>query len=153
MLDIMKYVIITLILVFTFGFGGLFGVWFAQPDYQAPANVVPGYPTGEQVLDELNVYRQSIGLPPFELYEPLCNNIYERWKVYVGKESHEGIEEFHDMWMPQVIDLGEIMVAGSSAQEMVKKWSESPSHDILIRKYSRICVYSAQGSSVALLSN
>ncbi len=112
----------------------------------------PQYPTGQDVLAELNVYRVANDLPPFKLSERLCNNIHERWKVYVEKESHEGLEEFVQREMPGS-QVGEIMVYGETAKQMVERWSSSPSHDLLVKKYSKICVYSALGSSVALLSN
>lgn len=144
------YVIITLI---AFGLGGLFGVWFAQPNYQAPANVLIEYPTGEDVLNELQAYRVKEGLPEFQVSDELCNNIVERWKNYQANDSHEGLAEFHDKWMPQVVDLGEIMVAGESARQMVERWDSSPSHKSSLHRFSKICVYSALGRSVALLSN
>ena len=110
------------------------------------------YPTGQEVLAQLNVYRKESGLPAFILSEPLCNNIGARWKSYKDNNSHKGLAEFAAKYNPGV-QVAEILVSGLTAQEMVEKWSQSPSHDISIKNHSKICVYSADGLSVALLSN
>lgn len=152
-----RHVIIALIVLFAFWLGGFVGIRVAPPIYievpvyQTPSPVI--FPTGQDVLEELQEYRVSEGLEEFQLSPTLCNNIAERWKAYRENDSHDGLSEFHDKWMPQVYDLGEIMVSGETSKEMVEKWASSPSHDVLIKKYSKICVYSAFGSSVALLSN
>jgi len=109
------------------------------------------YPTGYQVLEELNVYRRELGLPNFILYEPLCNNIGSRWKNYKRTNSHEGLQEFVNNYMPNLM-VSEILAPGKTADEVVNNWKNSPSHDIAIKTRSRICVYSADGLSVALLT-
>ena len=127
------------------------GIRIMQATYNA--NTPTEYPTGKEVLDELNAYRVEQGLPPFILSESLCNNIAERWKVYRVQRSHQGLDEFRRKWMPEVSSIGEVMVSGNTAKEMVEGWASSPSHDILIKEFRKVCVYSADGSSVALLSN
>lgn len=151
MLHNMKYVIITLALLFTFVTGSLFGVWFAQPRYEPVTTF--SYPTGAQVLDELQNYRLSEGLPPFEVSDLLCDNIGSRWQNYVKNNSHEGFSEFVNREYPPGFQAAEILVAGDSAKQMVDKWKSSPSHDLYIHNYSKICVYSDSGSAVAILSN
>lgn len=111
------------------------------------------FPTGKEVLVELQKYRRDNGLPEFILYQPLCNNIGERWQNYRSTNSHKGLEEFHWREMPQIVDLAEILAPGATAQEVVENWAASPSHDLYIKSNARICVYSADGLSVALLSN
>jgi hypothetical protein len=144
---------LTLFIVGVFLFGGLFGVWFAQPRYVPPTMEVEEYPTGKDVLAELQKYRVSEGLPEFEVSSVLCDNIGERWQNYVKNNSHEGFSEFAQREYPPGMDVAEILVAGDSAKQMVEKWVASPSHDLYIHNYSKICVYSDSGSTVAILSN
>ncbi len=114
--------------------------------------VKAGYPTGYDVLNELNDYRHELDLPDFELYQPLCNNIASRWQSYKANNSHKGLQEFVDSYMSG-LSVYEILTSGNTAQETVQNWKGSPSHDLGIRTYSKICVYSDDGLSVALLSN
>lgn len=154
----MKSAIITLIAAFTLTACGmfvglLFGVYLAQPRYVPPENIMVEYPTGKEVLAELQKYRVSQGLPEFELTPGLCSNIGSRWQNYKENNSHEGFEEFLKANRMDGKGVAEILVSGKTAQEMVKQWSESPSHDYFIKHNSKICVYSLSGLSVALLSN
>lgn len=109
-------------------------------------------PTGYEVLNALNTYRKESGFPEFTLSESLCNNIGERWQVYKVTNSHEGFWEFAQKYHPGV-KMAEILAPGATAQETVDNWKKSPSHDLEIKTYSQVCVYSADGLSVALLSN
>lgn len=134
-----------------FGFGGLLGMWIAQPRYVPPANVLVEYPTGYQVFDELNKYRAESGLKPLILWQPLCNNIASRAASYKKTNSHEGLHEFVVEYMPEV-EVSEILAAGESAKIIVDQWKGSPSHDLTIKSNSRACVYSAEGYAVGLLA-
>lgn len=108
--------------------------------------------TGYDVLSELNKYREKVGLPDFILDDSLCNNIGERWQHYKDYNNHDGIQEFADKWQ-QGKEISEILAPGATAQETVNNWTQSPSHDIIIKERSKICVYSHDNLSVALLSN
>lgn len=154
----MRYVIITLttiIAVAIFGSGLVTGLLVAMKLDQTPPPLVSTvtYPTGQQVLDELQKYRVSQGLPEFELSEPLCNNIAARWQNYQKTNSHEGLKDFLIENHPSGLSVSEILVSGSTAKDMVDQWASSPSHNLYIHRNSKICVYSAEGSTVALLSN
>lgn len=109
--------------------------------------------TGYQVLNALNAYRESLGLPDFILYEPLCNNIASRLQHYRDFNNHDGLTEFHNKYMPDIKVLSEILAPGNTPEETVRNWRNSPSHDMFIKSNSKICVYSSRGLSVALLSN
>lgn len=123
-------------------------MWYSVNKSSAASTVSP---TGYDVLVELNKYRVANDLPKFELYQPLCNNIGERWDNYKANNSHKGFLEFVNKWMPGMY-VEEILTAGKTPEEMVKGWTSSPSHDLAIRNNSKICVYSAQGLAVALLT-
>lgn len=110
-------------------------------------------PTGQDVLNELQEYRKSIGLSEFELSPMLCDSIAERWQNYKDTNSHAGFDEFAIKQYPPNFTVSEILVAGDSAEDMVEKWSKSPSHNQSIKIFSKICVYSAENKAVALLSN
>lgn len=112
----------------------------------------PEYPTGYEVLDELNAYRKSKGLSYFKESPTLCNNIAQRWQNYKDNNSHVGLKDFLTRWMPGV-RVNEILAPGSTAKETIENWAGSPSHELAIRTHTHACVYSADGLSVALLSN
>lgn len=107
--------------------------------------------TGEEVLAELQKYRVKNNLPPFELSFDLCNGISERWQVYVDTDSHEGLDEFVDRKMPGM-SVGEALTSGRTPQEAVDNLAGSPSHDLALKTYNQICVYTFKGHSVLLLS-
>lgn len=144
-----KYLIV--ILIFSLGIllGGFGGVKLEQLSHP-PAELA--FPSGQDVLDELQEYRVSEGLEKFELSQPLCNNIVARWQKYIDTNSHEGFEEWAEHYYPNK-DVAEIIVTGDTAEEMVEFWKSSPSHNLYIHNYSKICVYSLRGKSVAILSN
>ena len=152
--------IITVLVIYSAGvITGLYSVKDTVMRYSFDSTIEPSpkptavtYPTGVQVLAELNKYRREIGLPEFILSETLCNNIGERWQHYKDYNNHDGLEEFEKKWQWGT-RLTEILASGETAVETVNGWRESPSHDIFIRNNSKICVYSAEGFSVALLSN
>lgn len=139
-----------------FVFSNLFsfygGMRFSQP-YTPPVATVKEPPTGKEVLEELQKYRKSQGLPEFQLSDMLCNNIGERWQNYWKNNNHEGFSDFAQRNYPPGFTSSEILVSGETAQDMVKQWSQSPSHDQSIKSFSKICVYSHLNHSVALLSN
>ena len=158
----MKHVIITLILIISlaiFGSGVGIGLLVAMKLDDVSRNtavMTPApttYPTGQEVLNELQRYRVKNGLPEFQLSEILCDNLVERWQNYKKTNSHEGLEEFVKREYPPNLVVHEIMVSGSTAEEMVVKWSQSPGHNQAIHNNSKICVYSSQGMAVAMLSN
>lgn len=107
--------------------------------------------TGQEVLAELQKYRASNNLPPFELSFDLCNGISERWSSYMDNDSHEGLDDFVSRNMPGM-RVGEALTPGRTPQEAVKNLADSPSHDLALKTYSKICVYTAKGHSVLLLS-
>jgi len=147
----MKYfVMITLFWFITIVVSFFGGVKFATP--YTPVEVITP-PTGQEVLAELNTYRLSQGLEPFELSDRLCDNIVERWHNYKNNNSHEGWDEFAAREYPGGFTANELLVAGESAKIMVDQWVSSPSHDLAIKSNSKACVYSYDGLSVALLSN
>lgn len=154
----MKKVVLVLIaiplFVVGFVFGSVRGYGIAEKEYAAKLTPVPvGFPTGYDVLKELNEYRISQDLPELILSQTLCNNIAQRWQNYVDNNSHEGFHEFVVDYMPEGLEVGEILTSGRTAEEMVQRWAGSPSHDLVIKNKSKVCVYSADGYSVALLSN
>lgn len=158
----MKHVIITLVVIISlalFGSGIGVGLLIAMKlddtsrMSAAPTSVAVAYPTGEQVLEALQKYRASQGLPEFQLSDILCDNLVERWQSYKKNNSHAGLEEFVAREYPPGFTVSEIMVSGSTAEEMVVKWSQSPGHNQAIHNNSKICVYSSQGMAVAMLSN
>lgn len=110
------------------------------------------YPTGYEVFKELNIYRESLGLPDLILYQPLCNNIAKRWQHYKDYNNHDGLQEFVDEFQSG-IRVSEIFAPGITAQDTVQNWKNSPSHDGYIKGNSKVCVYSSDNLSVALLSN
>lgn len=156
----MKYVTITLMLVVllaTFiggvGTGTLVGLKLSEQP------VKPVYPTGTQVLGVLQDYRLSEKLPAFELSPILCDNIVERWQNYVKNDSHQGWEEFVAREYPPGFTASEMFVSSdlptpiAAARDMVEKLKGSPSHNLAIHNFNKICVYSDKGSTVAILSN
>lgn len=138
-----------------FIFGSVKGYTTAVKEYAERYTVEEvSYPTGKEVLDELNKYRNSQGLPDFEVSGWLCDNIADRWRNYVLNNSHEGFRDFLEKQHPgENWNVSEILAPGFTAEETVKNWISSPSHEYYITHSSKVCVYSAEGSSVALLSN
>lgn len=108
--------------------------------------------TGQEVLAELQEYRTKNNLPPFELSFKLCNNISERWTSYMDNNSHKGLDQFVDENMPG-LTVGEALTPGRTPEEAVQNLANSPSHDLALKKYSKICVYTSEGHSVLLMSN
>jgi uncharacterized protein YkwD len=152
----MKAVIITLILIVSlaiFGSGVGVGLLVAMKLDDVSVPVTRVYPTGEQVLQEVQKYRASQNLPPFEISGMLCDNIAERWTNYVKNNSHEGFQDFINKNYPDGTTASEILVTGDTAANMVEQWKTSPSHNYYLTHNSKICVYSSGGSSVAILSN
>lgn len=151
----MKYVIITLIALFSLGLGA-FGVLTLAPTQpvviEKPVSPDEVTYTGQEVLAELQKYRESKGLPPFELSFTLCNGISERWTNYMDTDSHQGLDEFVEKHMPGMT-VGEALTPGRTPQEAVQNLVGSPSHELALRSYSDICVYTHKGHSVLLLSN
>lgn len=152
----MKRILVLISILFSLGIGFVFGVkagyQLGEKDF-SPKAVTLTYPTGKEVLDEMNKYRTELGLPAFVVWQPLCNNIALRWDNYRENDSHEGYREFLMEYMPENVEISEILAPGMTAEETVNNWKNSPGHDIAIKNSSRVCVYSAQGLSVALLSN
>lgn len=140
------------ILVFTNAGSFVAGMKFAQP-YVPPVSKIQEPPTGQQVLAELQRYRKANGLPEFELSPILCDNISERWQNYRVNNNHQGFEDFMLKQYPPGFTASEILASGETAEETVKNWAGSPSHDQAIKSFSKICVYSHLNHSVALLSN
>lgn len=150
----MRYVMITLFTVGVLLFGGLLGAYVSQPTIPMQQEITPetaNY-TGQDVLAELQKYREKNNLPPFVLSFDLCNNISERWTSYMENNSHEGLDDFVDRNMPG-LTVGEALTPGRTAQEAVQNLADSPSHDLALKSYSDICVYTNKGHSVLLLSN
>lgn len=110
-------------------------------------------PTGSEVLLELNKYRKEQGLPDFILSQSLCNNIRVRWQNYKDNNSHQGFNDFIRDYMPHNIPISEILAPGKTASETVKNWADSPGHNLAIKSNSKVCIYSADGLSIGLLSN
>lgn len=154
-LHTMKYILITLALLFTFGLGG-FAVLRVIPDQpvvvQQEVSPEDVKYTGQEVLAELQKYRAKNNLPPFELSFKLCNNISARWASYMKNDSHEGLDDFVDKNMPGMT-VGEALTPGRTPEEAVQNLADSPSHDLALKSYSDICVYTSEGHSVLLMSN
>ena len=151
-------IVVNLVLAFVFFAGMASGMYYAREAIKCCSlsklmlNVTAAkYPTGYDVLDEINKYRHELGKPDLILYEPLCNNLAVRWLNYNANNSHKGLQEHVNTYMPGM-QVSEILAPGKTAKEMVQNWKGSPGHDIIIKNSSRICVYSAEGLSVALLS-
>ena len=151
-----KYIFIGLIIIYL-GFGLIivnnnrnrsfqYGIKEVQPTQPTK------YPTGYQIWDEANKYRLSQGKKELELWDYLCNNIAERAINYEKTNSHLGLEEFKQKWMPQINSLSEILITSTTAEGAIKGWSESPSHNLALLNANRGCAYSSNGYSVMLLS-
>lgn len=156
----MRYIIITIVTIAIFGSGIVAGLLVAMKlddTYGAtaisPYPTIFEYPTGYQVLEELNKYREKNNLPPFVLWDVLCNNISSRAIQYRETNSHDGFKEFLNKNMPRGLKVTEILVSGNTAKEMVDKWASSPGHDLAIKSNSRACIYSSRGVAVGLLAN
>jgi uncharacterized protein YkwD len=107
--------------------------------------------TGKDVLAELNAYRKELGMSNFTLSSPLCNNLVERWQNYKDGNNHEGLDEFAAREMPG-IQVAEIITTARSAKATVDNWKSSPGHDLVLKEFNNICVYTAENTSVAFLS-
>ena len=101
-----RYVMITLMLIVTvaiYASGIATGLLVAMKlDEVEPTPTPFAYPTGEQVLAELQKYRVSEGLPEFQLSETLCDNLVERWQTYHYTNSHAGLQEFVNREYPGI---------------------------------------------------
>lgn len=148
---IKKVIVLNLVAAIGF-FAGTAFAFSKASDTIGVQEVKINYPTGYEVLNELNKYRVNEGYTPLVLDQYLCNNIAARWQNYRLTNSHDGFYEFADMYMPGR-SISEILVSGNTASEMVQKWTGSPSHDLFIKNNSKVCVYSIEGAAVALLSN
>lgn len=110
------------------------------------------YPTGYEIWEEVNNYRKSLGIPPMVMDEKLCNNIAQRAIDYEKNNTHEGLTEFHAAYMPEIINLSEVLNYGRTAEEVVNGWRSSPSHNLMITQKARGCSYSNRGYSVILMN-
>lgn len=110
------------------------------------------YPTGYEIWDEANKYRATQNKSPLTLDKRLCNNIAARAKNFYDTNSHGGIDEFHQKYMPSINPLIEILAHADTAQKAVEGWASSPSHNTMLLDANRGCAYSEKGYSVMLLN-
>lgn len=154
--------LLTVVLLLTFGCGVLWGsvyqgnkdIGLVQSTRSITEYKVQGgkFPTGYDVWNEANRYRLSQGEKELELWDYLCNNIAERAINYRNTNSHDGLDTFHERYMPKVQELSEILNYGTTAKEIVQGWASSPSHNLSLLKAKKGCAYSGDGYSVMLLS-
>src|SRR5690606_12838005 len=62
---------------------------------ESTLNTPAGF-TSIDVWNEVNAYRQSKGLAPMEVYEPLCDNLVARYHAINESSQHTGLQEFYD---------------------------------------------------------
>lgn len=137
---------------------GMFSAYFSVRNqimwYSANKSKIEAKPFDSyDVFNALNAYRSENGLPPLTLSQPLCNNLVERWKNYRNTNSHSGLDEWVRKEMPDGLTISEIMAPGMTAEQTVENWSGSQGHDVAIKSNSKICIYTADNLSVAVLSN
>lgn len=143
----MKYIFIGLLALLIYSAGVFSGgvatlIATAHPE---PTPIV--YPTGYDILNAANEYRESKGLPDLILSEKLCNNIAERAINYEKTNSHSGLKE----WAQKngITDhISEILAYGTTASEVINDWAGSPSHNLALLNNTHACSYSSNGFSV-----
>jgi len=127
----------------------------------------PAFFTGMDLWQEVNKYRESKGVKPFNLNEELCNGIVDRWE-YIYNNGHKdenllhaGLNEFarkqisSGKW--KHIGAGGELVAGIdlTASDTVNGWAGSPSHYQQLTSTTKTegCAYSFHGISLLLVAS
>ncbi len=117
--------------------------------------------TGEELFQEVNAYRVSIGAPALELDPLLCDNLVERyWSIREPGNAHKGFEE----WMtseginqnPKYALIGEIYVNGiSTPSNAINFWLGSPGHKSTLEMKEMIygCAYANDGTGVVIMAS
>jgi hypothetical protein len=116
-----------------------------------------GY-TGQEVFNEVNRQRVSVGVGEVKLNEYLCDNLVNRWRVAKGGEFHQGFEEHvnaEGLRDYGFVEFGEILVTSPTAKEAVYWWSTSPGHKATMdaERWTDGCAYAAEGTAVVLLGH
>ncbi|MEM3394326.1 MAG: CAP domain-containing protein, partial [Candidatus Methanomethylicia archaeon] len=114
--------------------------------------------TGQDVLDAVNRYRKENNVPELKLDEVLCNNIAQRYlDIKSGEKeniAHKGFDEWYKKYAePYGYSVSENYACGQTAEDIIKAWSGSPSHNlsILDKKNKVACTYASEGCAVLML--
>jgi len=136
------------------GVSFLLGMIFEEnSSYKEPVVIERPTFTGYDIWNAANLYRESQDKQDMILDPYLCNNIAARVVNYEKTNSHDGLEEFKNQSMPKVYVLAEILNHGNSVDEIIKGWSGSPSHNILLLGKKRGCAYANNGDAVILMAD
>ena len=114
--------------------------------------------TGQQLFDEVNLYRVANGVPALTLELGLCDNLVGRYLTIKNSDNigHEGFEE----WVKgEGIDkkyapVGELYTKNEfTTKAAVEWWATSPGHrlTLLLKDVSMGCAYADKGTGVLIV--
>lgn len=148
-------IVITLILLFAF-------VIFSYKT--APSKPLPSVPTQSEELDAdklwnlVNEYRLGKNLSPFIKSQPLCNIAKDRAAYltdkYYSEYNHDKFLETVNRYLSPDIEVSENITGGTSEQDALDNWLNSPSHKQAIEaswKYS--CIACSSRNCAQIFSN
>lgn len=157
------YLILGFVLVSVISIGSFFAgrIYESTLSYRASNEIISPIPpmTGYDVWDAVNDYRVSKNLPKLKLSEELCDNIIERYDMIEKNQTHEGLDEFVQKqknagrYSPE-LELTELFTSGSAKQEVLKNWTDSPSHEQLLSdpRFEYGCSYAYNSLALLFLS-
>lgn len=120
--------------------------------------------TGQQLLDEVNHYRESKKLPQLILDPVLCDNLVERYLAIKKPDSgHKGFEE----WLKsegiktssednsRYLTIGELYIKDTSTpSNAIDFWISSPGHKSTLElpELTNGCAYANDGTGVVIMA-
>lgn len=105
------------------------------------------------VMLEVNNYRLSKGLKPFEYDKRTCEMAKTRIKEIVVNFSHDGFD-LERFCPSKMCDLGEVLARGAATEkETVQGWINSPTHNyILVGNYKTGCAATEGSYAVVVMA-
>jgi len=114
--------------------------------------------TGQQLFDEVNMYRVANGVPALKLELALCDNLVARY-IKIKNEENVGHAGFEEWAKAEEIDkryapLGELYTKNQfTTKDAVEWWGTSPGHrlTLLLPDVSMGCAYAGNGTGVLIV--
>lgn len=114
--------------------------------------------TGQQLFDEVNLYRVANGVPALELKLDLCDNLVARY-LKIKNEDNAGHSGFEEWARAEGIDkkyapVGELYTKNQfTTKDAVEWWATSPGHrlTLLLDEVSMGCAYADKGTGVLIV--
>lgn len=112
--------------------------------------------TGQQLFDQVNVYRKEHGKPEFVLDPVICDNLVSRYlQITSADVGHQGFDEWAKQeGIDKKYTMGAELYIKDSATpaDAVAWWDGSPGHRLsLLGEYTNGCAYAMDGTGVVVV--